>query len=1532
MKKHSFLVVLLLTILPLFVFAKEPIRILGIGNSFTMDVMEQHLEPIMESMSQPAIMGYPYRGGTSLQQHVAFTKDGSLPYTYCEWRDGKLSKSGEFTADLISCIKLEQWDYILIQTDHLNSGKIASYEPYLTELIDIVKTNCPNKQVKLGLYMTWAYDSGSTASGFSYYQQSSTVMYDSIISCVKRVLPNHPELFLIPVGTAIQNARTSYKGERLNRDGYHLNYDYGRYIASLCWAKALCGFEPQEVPYYPNNISEYCANMCRQAVINAFISPYDTISLRNEYGKSDEDIQPGDESRLRRVTFNGLNVPIVEGQYEYTVKVNASFGQNVTLMSFPVSTKAEQNIVDENGSDVPRDPMNFGYFPLHKPEKGKTVTYVNRVVAEDQQHVTTYTFHLVGVDAAEITYSIGSREDLEEFASAVNSGQYGLNACLTQDIELGMQKLDYWKTPIGTIEHPYTGTFDGQNYTLKNFCIYSNGDEDLFNMTSLGLFGAIKNATIKNVCLTTMEECWYNANANGDKNICAGVLVGQMNHSTITNCKLRAEVYVNGYFPCGAICGLEVGDDGPSTISECRVEGTWRCRNEYYYGGFVGQAESVTILNSSSHVRMLLQRNYIGHLAGFVSLATTKQPNRVVTIENSYFAGKLIDDRANCGVSTSKTIYLGAIVSYARYEVKPANSTTILTNCHYLEGSAPSAPDNPADVAAVKYITKPNATSFPEQELTNGNLVGKLGDRFVQGPNYPIIKGELSVNKDPQQRGFYTVSKGVTEFGFENGKDYPTINLDHVTISTQNPLSTDHNGRYYNDKKEWRVYYLYSNGPLSIKADEGYWIQNVSFTYLTYSGGMLANTIGHHASPLWSSQDTINILGTQRQWYIGTTSSKEEGFLGFTRFTVNYYKLPTSISLPKTMNVTVGQCFQIGQVTPSDAYHVWSSSDESVVSVDQFGTILPKSKGTAIIYVSSLNDIQQSCEVTVTEEQNDSYTENFTAYGEILNHSNNIYNKDSLTCGLSWTLRNVKRNSSTIINGQQGIELQYRCGTTSTKDRNYIAHTDTEEGGVKAVSFSWRATSASDSVRFDVDEAREKMTKYHMLLAPDPSNTAVHTYARDINYKENAYFRVRLTSVHSSNIVVGPITITPYLLYRTKSVSVDIDDYAQTDYRFTNTDIINNTDNQGIVYSLSGTNAATIASLNTATGELTLKSPGTVKITASWNNGKVTTAYTLTITQHSTDHYAQEIELYPNGLPDSNGITNPETNDGGVWNNVSVPKMYTYLPSGTPKGTILVIPGGGYKNITYIKEGIDIAAKLVPKGWAVAVLKYRLPNGHDWIPLEDARRAMELLRTNAASYGLNPSAPFGVAGFSAGGHIASTLLTKFYSEQTRPDFGLLFYPVISMIDSITHAGSRNQLLGTNTPTEQKVSEWSADENVNAMTPPCFIALSQNDATVPTDNSVRMFNALTKNNILSWMLIFPDGGHGWGGKSASLTQRDVLEKAVFEFLLRFEGTPPTDIQDNALTQRKSIYKMINNGELQIITNEGCIYNAQGMKIK
>lgn len=732
MKRFTLLILCVCAYTSLF-SASDTIRILGIGNSFTMDAMEQHLEPIMASMDQPAILAYPYRGGTTLQEHDMWKeRTDTMPYNYCEWCDGELTKGGDRSANYLSSVTKEPWDYIIFQTDHAIAGKRASYEPYLTNLINYAKQKCSNKNVKIGLYMTWAYDSVSTYTGFRHYGYDTNVMYDSIINCVKWVMANHKDIdILIPVGTAIQNGRTSYKGHTMNRDGYHLNYNHGRYICSLCWGKAICGFDPKQVPYYPGTISEYCANMCRQAVENAFISSYDTISLRAEYGKSESESQPADESRLQRVTFNGLSVPIVEGQYVYTVKINTALTGKVTMYSYPISSKAEQNITNTAGADIPRDPQKYGYFPLDAPALGKTVTYTNKVIAEDLKHATTYTFYLVGAEEKDLVYTIGSRDDLQDFANAVNGGQYGLNAELVKDVVLDMDKQECWRTPIGTIAHPYTGTFDGKGYTLQGFNIYNKNDVEFWAMTSLGLFGAIKGATIKNLTLTTMDECYFMKPGTGDPatNLtCCGILTGYMAHSTISNCKFDCDAYTTMKCPCGIICGKEDGAYGRSVIDRCEVKGVWRARQTNYYAGCAGQANNLCISNTSSHVRMPLETDHGAHIAGFVGLAQSSETGRMVTLQNCYFAGYINDDREAKGATTVNTPYLAAFISY----VKEANS--YMDNCYYLKNSSPKV------VAVYSNHTEAlSATTFPTTSLTDSTLVPKLGGAFVQGENYPVI-------------------------------------------------------------------------------------------------------------------------------------------------------------------------------------------------------------------------------------------------------------------------------------------------------------------------------------------------------------------------------------------------------------------------------------------------------------------------------------------------------------------------------------------------------------------------------------------------------------------------------------------------------------------------------------------------------------------------------------------------------------------------------------------------------------------------
>jgi acetyl esterase/lipase len=213
---------------------------------------------------------------------------------------------------------------------------------------------------------------------------------------------------------------------------------------------------------------------------------------------------------------------------------------------------------------------------------------------------------------------------------------------------------------------------------------------------------------------------------------------------------------------------------------------------------------------------------------------------------------------------------------------------------------------------------------------------------------------------------------------------------------------------------------------------------------------------------------------------------------------------------------------------------------------------------------------------------------------------------------------------------------------------------------------------------------------------------------------------------------------------------------------------------------------------------------------------------------------------------------------GGVTDEVAT--VFVHRPE-TPNGTVVVIcPGGGYGGLVMKPEGHGIAEWLNQRGVTGVVLQYRLPKGRSMVPLLDARRAIQLVRTKAAEWGCDP-AKIGIAGFSAGGHLAATAATNF-EKDTRPDFALLVYPVITMGD-LSHGGSRRNLLGEN-PTPELVKAFSAETLVRAETPPVFLAHAVDDKLVPIDNSRLFRDAMAGHAVPCELLELPGGGHGLNG--------------------------------------------------------------------
>ena len=246
----------------------------------------------------------------------------------------------------------------------------------------------------------------------------------------------------------------------------------------------------------------------------------------------------------------------------------------------------------------------------------------------------------------------------------------------------------------------------------------------------------------------------------------------------------------------------------------------------------------------------------------------------------------------------------------------------------------------------------------------------------------------------------------------------------------------------------------------------------------------------------------------------------------------------------------------------------------------------------------------------------------------------------------------------------------------------------------------------------------------------------------------------------------------------------------------------------------------------------------------------------------------QVVKLWEGAPPTDNEIRMPEDIDENYWiTRVSSPELIIYLPqkSNATDKAVIICPGGGYAGLASHHEGTLFAQWLNEQGIAAFILKYRMPNKHKEVPLEDAQQAMRYVREHAKDFRIQPN-KIGIAGFSAGGHLASTASTHFATEgtSTRPDFSILFYPVITM-EEATHGGSRLNLLGDN-PSFTDINIFSNEKQINANTPPAILLLSDDDKAVLPENSIRYYRALKANGIKASLYIFPEGGHGWGLRS------------------------------------------------------------------
>lgn len=217
-------------------------------------------------------------------------------------------------------------------------------------------------------------------------------------------------------------------------------------------------------------------------------------------------------------------------------------------------------------------------------------------------------------------------------------------------------------------------------------------------------------------------------------------------------------------------------------------------------------------------------------------------------------------------------------------------------------------------------------------------------------------------------------------------------------------------------------------------------------------------------------------------------------------------------------------------------------------------------------------------------------------------------------------------------------------------------------------------------------------------------------------------------------------------------------------------------------------------------------------------------------------------------------------NDNGDATDTAKARVYLPKESEATGRAVVICPGGGYSHLAIKKEGYDWAEFFRSNGIAAVVLKYRMPHGNPEVPISDAEQAMRLVRLNAASWHVKTD-NVGIMGFSAGGHLASTIATQSTGD-AKPDFQILFYPVITMMDGYGHEGSLRNFLGDNDGKKMQ-KRYSSDMHVTRVTPRAFIALSDDDNAVPPANGVNYYMELYRNDVRATLHVYPSGGHGWG---------------------------------------------------------------------
>lgn len=257
---------------------KNVIKILSIGNSFSQDALEAYLSELAQAENLKVIIGNLYIGGASLDSHLNNARNDKPAYQYRKI-DISGNKTNTRNTSIAMALADEDWDYISFQQASSSSGIYESYTRPLPLLVDYVKKKATNPDVKYVLHQTWAYAQNTTNDRFSIYNNDQLTMYLAIVDAVWRAKELASIDIVVPAGTAIQNGRTSIVGDNFCRDGYHLDYNIGRYTAACTWFEAILGKSVIGNSFKPDLLSSYEAEIAQYAAHYAVMKPNEVTHL-----------------------------------------------------------------------------------------------------------------------------------------------------------------------------------------------------------------------------------------------------------------------------------------------------------------------------------------------------------------------------------------------------------------------------------------------------------------------------------------------------------------------------------------------------------------------------------------------------------------------------------------------------------------------------------------------------------------------------------------------------------------------------------------------------------------------------------------------------------------------------------------------------------------------------------------------------------------------------------------------------------------------------------------------------------------------------------------------------------------------------------------------------------------------------------------------------------------------------------------------------------------------------------------------------